>query len=183
MQDFIDLENSEAPAKLAGPSKIPPLNRRWFILACLVYVAALFTPCLHYGVLAPGDQSIGSFSPNLSQQALGVTCMFFGWIGPHQSNSVFEMVSLIGWWANPMMLLAFWLREGKPRAAVSWAAWSVLCCVVSLLSLFVEQFLAPADMVWHLHYGAVLWLASMFLFFMALSANYSEDAAFTVSSS
>lgn len=183
MQDPIDLKKSEAPVELAGLSKAPPLNKRWFVLAWLVYVAALFTPCLHYGVLLPGDQSIGSFSPNLSQQALGVTCMFFGWIGPHQSNSVFEIFSWIGWWANPMMFLAFWLRGIKPRAAVSWAAWSVLFCSLSLLSLFVEQFLAPTDMVWHLHYGAVLWLAAMFLFFMALSANYSEDAAFTVSSS
>ncbi len=180
MQNPDDLEKSadqttlNEELALDKKSKKHRLDKRWFTLACLLYVGSLFMPCLHFGTLAAGDQGIGSYVPNMSQQTLGVTCLVGALIGPSQSNTIFENFSRIGWFANPMVYLAFWIREYKPAAAVSWAAFAFFFAALSLLLLFVEQFFGPADKVWHLHYGVLVWLASMFLFFMAYSANYDD---------
>lgn len=168
------MQNPDEELALDKKSKKHHVDRRWFTLACLLYVSSLFMPCLHFGTLVAGDQGIGAYSPNMSQQILGFTCMIGGWMGLHQSNTIFENFSRIGWFASPMMYLAFWIREYKPAEAVSWAAIAFFLAALSLLLLFVEQFFGPADKVWHLHYGAVVWLASLFLFFMAYSANYDD---------
>jgi hypothetical protein len=140
-----------------------------------LYFSSLFMPVLHYGIEKPPPEfSYSGMTPSMHYVTYGLGALLMGWLPLNQSQTSYESISYIGWWANPLLLLAMIVRIFNRQLGANLAFIAFVMSLVCVVALFYEQFCGSALVVWHVHSGAWVWSFSLLTIALSISPDDAE---------
>lgn len=142
-----------------------------------LYLSSLFMPVLHFGIEeAPPQASYSGMVPSMHYVTYGLGALVMGWLPLHESQTVFERIAYIGWWANPLLLLAIIVHFFKRQLGANLAFIAFVLSVVCLGAFFCEQCYGSDAVVWHLHPGALVWSFSLLTIALSIKPEDAEKS-------